>query len=253
MEQYTVKKLSKIAGISVRTLHHYDEIGLLKPSIRTDASYRLYGHKELVRLQQILFYKELDFPLRTIQELLNHPSFDNLQALQNHRKALIERKNRLATLLKTIDNTILTLKGEQKMLTNDELYAGFSKNTAQTIRQEAIEKYGVETVQTTENNLRKMDKAQFEALKKEGEDIATAIAQLMHLAPSDEKVQEQIHRHHLHIVQMWGGAVEKSKVLETYKGLADLYVQDNRFYADIKMGFNSFISQAMLHYVNTKL
>ena len=75
MKGYTVKQLAKVAGISVRTLHHYDVIGLLKPVARTEAGYRLYAEKELLRLQQILFYKELDFPLKEIIEILDNPDF----------------------------------------------------------------------------------------------------------------------------------------------------------------------------------
>ena len=76
MENYSVKKLSDLAGVSVRTLHLYDEIGLLKPSVRTSAGYRLYGERELLRLQQVLFYKELDFSLQEIAAILDHPEFD---------------------------------------------------------------------------------------------------------------------------------------------------------------------------------
>lgn len=253
MGQYSVKQLSKMAGVSVRTLHHYDELGLLTPKERTDAGYRLYGQKELIRLQQILFYKELDFSLRDIQELLDDPTFDYLMALQGHRRAILERKNRLETLLTTIDKTILTLKGEQTMRTNEELYAGFSKEQAENMRQEAVEKYGKETVETSENNLRKLSKEQLGGLKKEGEDIAASIAALMQLAPDDDEVQEQIDWHYKHILQMWGGAVAKENIPQAYKGLAALYVEDNRFYAGLPDGFNRFLSDAIIHYVNTRL
>lgn len=80
MKEYSVKGLSKIAGVSVRTLHHYDKIGLLKPAIRTEARYRLYGENELLKLQQILFYKELDFSLNEIINILNDPDFDLMKA-----------------------------------------------------------------------------------------------------------------------------------------------------------------------------
>lgn len=248
-----MKQLSKMAGVSVRTLHHYDELGLLTPRERTDAGYRLYGQKELIRLQQILFYKELDFPLRDIHELLDDPTFDYLMALQGHRRAILERKNRLDTLLTTIDKTILTLKGEQIMRTNEELYTGFTKEQAESIRQEAIEKYGKDTVETSENNLRKLSKEQLEGLKKEGENIAASIAALMHLAPDDDEVQEQIERHYKHIVQMWGGAVAKENIPQAYKGIATLYVEDNRFYAGNAEGFNRFLSGAITYYVDTRL
>lgn len=242
-----------MAGVSVRTLHHYDQLGLLSPHIRTEAGYRVYGQKELIRLQQILFYRELDFSLRDIAELLDDPEFDPIEALKNHRKALLERKVRLATLLKTIDKTILTLKGEQKMLTNEELYTGFTKEKADAIRKEAIDKYGEEAVETSENKLRKLSKDQLDALKKEGEEIASAIANLMLLDPTSDEVQEQVHRHYKHITQMWGGAVERHNIPDAYRGLGQLYVNDKRFYANAKEGFAEFLQKAIIYYTDSRL
>lgn len=113
MNLYSVHKLAKLAGISVRTLHYYDRLGLLKPSVRTEARYRLYGDQELIRLQQILFYKELDFSLDEIRRILEAPDFDVLQAMQHHKRALEARRDRLAALLTTIDKTMSKLKGEK--------------------------------------------------------------------------------------------------------------------------------------------
>ena len=91
MKQYGVKELSDLSGVTVRTLHHYDKIGLLKPLNRTEAGYRFYGEEELLRLQQILFYKELDFSLKEIADLLDDPDFELIQALQSHRSELEAR------------------------------------------------------------------------------------------------------------------------------------------------------------------
>ena len=85
MKAYTVSQLAKMAGVSVRTLHHYDHIGLLKPSRRTEAGYRLYERQDLLRLQQILFFKELDLPLSEIRGILDDPGFDQIESLENHR------------------------------------------------------------------------------------------------------------------------------------------------------------------------
>jgi len=88
---YTVSRLAKMAGVRVRTLHHYDAIGLLAPSARTEAGYRLYGERDLLRLQQILFFKELDVPLDEIRGILDAPGFDEIRALEDHRRRLHER------------------------------------------------------------------------------------------------------------------------------------------------------------------
>src|SRR5690554_1303147 len=90
-----VKEVADLVGISVRTLHHYDEIGLLKPEKTTEAGYRLYSDDNLETLQQILFFRELDFPLKKIKEIIQSPSFDRLEALKLHRKMLLDKQNQL--------------------------------------------------------------------------------------------------------------------------------------------------------------
>lgn len=89
--EMTVKEVADLVGISVRTLHHYDSINLLKPDNTTEAGYRLYNDKSLEKLQQILFFKELDFPLKKIKEILNDPSFDTKEALRLHKEMLLEK------------------------------------------------------------------------------------------------------------------------------------------------------------------
>jgi len=242
-----------MAGVSVRTLHYYDQTGLLKPSVRTEAGYRLYGEKELLRLQQILFYKELDFPLQEIHDILDDPDFDLIMALKKHKQAIKDRRNRLGVLMTTIDKTILTLKGERHMLTNDELYAGFPKEKAEAYRKEAIDKYGAETIEKSEAKLRKMSKEDIAALKKESEDIIYAINGLITLDPTDVQVQKQVARHYENTLKWWGGAVPDDKIAEAYTGLANLYVEDDRFYASEGADFKRFLNQAMLHFVESTL
>lgn len=178
MEKYSVKKLSKLAGISARTLHYYDQIGLLKPLIRTEAMYRFYGKKELLRLQQILFYKELDFSLKEICEIMDNPEFDLLVALSNHKVELKKRQNRIETLIDTIDKTIFN-KNKKTMLKPEELYVGLSKKTAETYRAEAIKKYGKEAVMTSEKSLLKLTKEQIVDLREEQLEITNQLFSLM--------------------------------------------------------------------------
>ncbi len=108
----TVKQVSDLTGISVRTLHYYDEIGLLKPSQITEAGYRLYDNESLKTLQQILFFKELDIPLKEIKEIMASDYFDKMKSLENQKKLLILKRNRLNRLIKLINKT---LKGENTM------------------------------------------------------------------------------------------------------------------------------------------
>jgi len=165
MRLFSVKQLAKLAGVSVRTLHVYDQKNLLKPANRTEAKYRLYGEKELLRLQQILFYKELDFSLRDIANIINAPDFDVVKALESHRLALLERQNRLKMLLNTIDTTIVQLKTTDQTMNYEALYEGLPKEKAAAYHAEAIEKWGQDTVESSEKKLQQMAKTDFEALK----------------------------------------------------------------------------------------
>lgn len=102
----TVKQVSDMTGISVRTLHYYDEIGLLSPSEITEAGYRLYDDKALQTLQQILFFKELDFPLKEVKEIMENPRFNRRDALKDHKKLLVIKRNRLNDLINLVDKTL---------------------------------------------------------------------------------------------------------------------------------------------------
>ncbi|MFD1141420.1 MerR family transcriptional regulator [Larkinella insperata] len=255
MRTYSVKKLASLAGVSVRTLHHYDRLGLLKPSIRTEARYRLYGEKELIRLQQILFYKELDFPLLEIRRVLEDPHFDLVTALQSHKTALRERRDRLTTLLGTIDKTISKLTGEQTMLTDEEMYAGFPKEQAEAYRQEAVAKYGEKVVEESENKLRHLGKAEFAQVKAEGEEIARTLAGLMHNDPADPAVQQQVARHYAFIRKMWGPSVGNGDTLAAYRGLAQLYVDDLRYTSQngqTHPEYAHFLNKAMIYFVDSQ-
>ncbi len=253
MKHYSVNKLAKLAGVSVRTLHHYDRMGLLKPSIRTEAKYRLYGENELIRLQQILFYKELDFSLSEILAILNDPDFNLLKALESHKLALKARQERLTTLLVTIDKTMSTLNGERIMLTKEELYEGFPKGEA--YRQEAIAKYGADVVEESETKLRKMGKPDFTKLKADQQGIAQTLIKMVNLDPTSDAVQQQIALHYANIRGFWGESVCAGKnMAEAYKGLAQLYVDDPRYTSQNGQGspeYAAFLRNAMVYFADT--
>ncbi len=114
-KNYSVSQLAQLSGVSVRTLHLYDDIGLLKPLSRTEAGYRLYGESELLRLQQILLYRQLNFPLAEIRRILDDANFDLIQALETQKRAFQVKQTDLEQLLTTIDQTIHHLKKEGHM------------------------------------------------------------------------------------------------------------------------------------------
>lgn len=256
MATYSVKKLAKLAGVSVRTLHLYDQMGLLKPSLRTEARYRMYGEKELLRLQQILFYRELDMPLKDIGVLLDNVEFNLVKALEGHKMALISKQQRIETMLETIDKTIGHLKQEKTMLSHEELYEGFSKEQGEAYRNEAAKKWGAEAVETSGNSLQKLGKVHFEQLKKEQKDIAATLFSMMNEDPTSPKVQAQIAWHYENIRKFWGTHGSAEKQAEAYSGLGQLYVDDER-YTQVngvsQPAYASFLSKAMNHFAETQL
>lgn len=243
MAKYSVKQLAKLANVSVRTLHHYDEIGLLKPGMRTESNYRYYGEEELLRLQQILFYKELDFPLAKIAEILDDPFFDIEGALHSHKKELVKRRDRTRELLKTIDKTLIHLKN--KKMKAEDMYKGFSKEQAEAYEKEAKEKYGDKIVEESKERVKKMGKEGLAKSVAEQEEISKELSGLMDLDPRDKKVQALIKRHFDVTNKFY------TVTPEIYRGLADLYVKDERFkknYEKYKEGLTEFLRKSMLVY-----
>ena len=144
----TVKELSKLTGISVRTLHYYDEIGLLTPTRKSEAGYRLYDDKALETLQQILFFREFDIPLKEIKSVLENPALDRTRILQMQRKMLVAKKERMERLIAGIDEI---LKGENKMdftIFNqtelEEMFQAMIEHMPEEIRQTALDEFGSE-------------------------------------------------------------------------------------------------------------
>jgi DNA-binding transcriptional MerR regulator len=137
----TVKKLAAMSGVSVRTLHFYDEVGLLKPAYHGANGYRYYEEPQLLKLQQILFYRELGFDLRRIRAILGRSDFDKVAALESHRKVLEQNVSRTRKLIATIDRTIEHLKGTTKMK-SEEMFAGFDPKEQARHEKYLVERYG---------------------------------------------------------------------------------------------------------------
>lgn len=256
MNSYSVKQVSNVSKLSIRTIHYYDKIGLLKPASRTEVGYRLYGEEELLRLQQILFYRELGFPLTEIKALLDDSEFDLMNALKSHKKALKADKKRISTLLDTIDHTIhLVTTG--KIMTNPEsLYEGLPKEVGTIYRAQAMEEYGNEVVEASEKNLMAMDKEGFQKLQKDFEALNQTLFEHKDQAIESETVQGLIAQHYQYIRQFWGNSHRPENMAEAYAGLGQLYMDDERFTMIDKQPqpeFARFLQQAMTHYAETKL
>ena len=240
--RYSVKQLSELAGVSIRTLHHYDQIGLLKPAERAESRYRYYQKPELFRLQQILFYRELDYSLAEIKSILDDPAFDLKESLQSHRAQLINRIGRTRRLLDTIDKTIVQLENETDMISDKEMYEGFSQTQVDEMRSEAIKNWGEEQVMAAEQKVKQMGKDQWKKVQKQGDDICERLAQLMDREPSALQVQQEVANYHQHLCTFYEVSEER------YRALGEMYIADERFTAHFEKfgpGLAQFLNRAI--------
>lgn len=246
---YTVKQLADMAGITVRTLHYYDEIGLL-PALRTpENGYRRYGEAEALRLQQILLFREMAFSLEDIQAMLDRPDFDLLDALRRHRAALQARASRLQRLTHTIDETIRHLEGGTTM-SQQNLFDGFSDEQQAAYEAEAREAYGAEIVDESVgrwNNLNDDEKA---AVMARQEAIFGAFRDSMAQGPESPAAQAQVAALQKHI------SVFYTCTDEILMGLGDLYRTHPDFistFQKIHPDLPEFLYDAISHYCISKL
>jgi len=239
---YTVHQLAELANISARTLHHYDQIGLLKP-FRATNGYRHYNENDLLKLQQILFFRELNFPLTEIKEILTAKDFNMMHALQDQKKLLSLQKKRLGKLITTIETTIHKIN--QNIPMNDqELYNTFSDNEIDQYAAEAKQRWGnTKAYQQSQVRYGKLTKAQKGELKKQSEKLLQEIASLMKLPPSAKEVQLLITKHYEGLRNFY----DPNPTI--YRGLANMYIEDSRFtahYEQYAFGLAQFMHDAMI-------
>ncbi|MBO3698295.1 MerR family transcriptional regulator [Fabibacter sp. E12] len=236
-----MKQLSVLAGVSIRTLHHYDDIGLLKPAARSDKGYRFYRREELFRLQQIMFYKTIGYGLEEIKEILDNENFDLITALRSHKKVLKDRAVHLKKLMTTIDKTINELKDKEGMITDKEMYEGFQPEEVESIKKETIERWPDEAPQV-EERIRNMSKQAWKETKQEAEEINLWLANLIHKPVDHIDVQKVIKLHFDHLNKFYEVSEER------YRGLAEMYLQDDRFkahYESVKPGLAAFLNKGI--------
>jgi DNA-binding transcriptional MerR regulator len=226
MEKLTVKQLADLSGISVRTLHHYDKIGLLKPGVRSESRYRYYGSDEALRLQQILLYREIGLELAAIRDILDEPGFDVKAALENHKRSLKRQQERLKTLIHTVDQTIFSLNEKSKKMNYRTLYEGFvSKEDAEAYKNEAEKRWGKEVIEKSHERLLEMTKNEWEELQAFGDQLNRQLAALIDSSPEDEEVQKLVTLHYAYIGKHF------DVTPEIYVQPGKMYAEDERFRA----------------------
>jgi MerR family transcriptional regulator, thiopeptide resistance regulator len=249
MGPYTVKQLARLSGVSVRTLHHYDEIGLLKPAFTGENRYRYYGREEQLRLQDILFHRELGVPLADISRLLETEGRDRVAILAEHRGILAERMKRSRQLLRTIDRTIADLKGEGTMDDKD-LYKGFDLARQAKYEEELSERLGEEGrkgIDASKAHWAGKGDDAFRAALEEGGAAEMALVERFRggEAPDAPDLAATLERHRAWIGLMWGNKVCPPA---SYSGIADLYDSHPDFRARGEAhgaGFTDWLTTAM--------
>lgn len=241
-----VGDVAKLAHISVRTLHHYDELGLLRPSERSEAGYRMYTQDDLARLQQILFYKELGFGLEKIHALLADPNFDREDALIEQRHLIAARVCRLEAVLKLIDKTLASISGGINM-TKEEMFEVFGDFDPTQYEAEVKERWGhTDAYKESAKRTRGYSKDDWKRFMDESEEITTAIAALLDegVAPDDPRAMDAVERHRLQI-DRWFYPCSR----EMHAELGKMYVADPRFtatYENIRSGMAQYVCDAIL-------
>ncbi|MFJ7724957.1 MerR family transcriptional regulator [Neobacillus sp. NPDC097160] len=252
--EYTVQKLAHLAGVSTRTLRYYDEIGILKPARINSSGYRIYGQTEVDRLQQILFYRELGVSLDSIKDIVTAPNFDGAAALRDHREKLLEKKEQLEMLIANVNKTIALAEGRMEM-SNKEKFEGFKKkmieDNEKKYGKEIREKYGSDTVDKSNAKVMNMTQEQHDEVTALAEQVTETLAEAYKTGdPKGELAQKAADLHKQWLCYYWN---EYSK--EAHAGLAQMYVDDERFtayYDKVQPGTAEFLRDAIHIYTGIK-
>jgi MerR family transcriptional regulator, thiopeptide resistance regulator len=222
---FTVRQLSKIAGITRRTLHYYDEIGLLKPARIGENGYRYYGEEALLRLQQILLYRQLDIPLDQVKAIMEGGDFDMMDALENHKKQLYLRIDHLQRLIHTLDNTILHLKGKKEM-SPQQLFEAFNDEQQAKYEKEAMQMYDPSTVKAAAAKWKHYTREEKQRIADEGNALYQDMVLAMPKGAGSPEAQACVERWRRHMEYFWSPRDDQ------LVGLTDLYNNDPRFKAN---------------------
>ena len=229
--EYSIQELSRLSGVTTRTLRWYDQIGLLKPSRVAESGYRYYGRAEVDRLQDILYYRALGVELARIKECLDDPSFDRLAALKRHLAALETERERLEQLIRSVKDTI-GAEERNEIMSDEQKFEAFKQRTIahneEVYGAEIRSKYGDNEVDEANAAVRNLTQTQYQEWTDLGQEIQKRLETSVQagLSPESEEGKEitALHRRWLTIT---GTPYDTAK----HRGIAELYVMDERFTA----------------------
>ncbi|WBB70807.1 MerR family transcriptional regulator [Micromonospora sp. WMMD812] len=242
---YTVGQVAKVAGVTVRTLHHYDEIGLLSPSGRTAAGYRRYDDADLERLQLIRYYRELGFPLEEIAAILDDPAADPAAHLRRQHELLTVRVKRLQEMVTAIEFAMEARKVNIR-LTPEERFEVFGDFDPDAHAEEAEQRWGgSDAYRESNRRVARYGKDDWLRIKEENEDWGRRMVAVMSSgAAADSPEAMELAEEHRQIISRW--FYECSYEIQT--GLADMYLADPRFtahYENIAAGLAAYLNEAI--------
>lgn len=248
--EYTINKLARMAGVSTRTLRYYDEIGLLLPARISSNGYRIYGEKEIDRLQQILFYRELGVQLDQINKIIDSKDFDEDAALKSHLTALRTKRKQLELLISNVERTIKAKKGEV-IMSDKEKFQGFIKkmvdDNERDFGKEVREKYGDNAVDSSNAKLLAMSEEEYSEIEVLTNELnETLKAAVENGDPASDIAQKAAELHKKWLCYYW-----ESYSKEAHIGVTQLYVDDPRFtqyYDKIAEGAAQLLRDAVLIY-----
>ena len=229
--EYSIQALSRLSGVTTRTLRWYDEIGLLKPSRVAESGYRYYGPAEVDRLQDILYYRALGVELARIKRCLDDPSFDRLAALRSHLTALEAERERLEQLIRSVKDTI-GAEERKEIMDDKQKFEAFKQRVVdwhqETYGAEARGRYGDAEVDEAQTAVLNLTPEQYQEWTRLGGELQTALERAVASGASPEgedgRAAAALHRRWLTLT---GNQYDPAK----HRGLAELYVSDSRFTA----------------------
>ncbi|MDU0204072.1 MULTISPECIES: MerR family transcriptional regulator [Paenibacillus] len=253
--EYTVQSLGKLAGVSTRTLRYYDEIELLKPARINSSGYRIYGQAEVDRLQQILFYRELGVNLERIKDIITAPTFNEADALKEHYTQLLDKRAQLDALIANVEKTIALNEGRISTMSNTEKFEGFKQQlideNENKYGKQIREKYGDEQVNKSNQKLKNMTQDEHDEVTRLTQEVISTLAEAFKTGdPASEAAQKAAELHKQWLSYYWS---EYNK--EAHAGLAQMYVDDERFkayYDDKQPGTAQFLRDAIRIYTGFK-
>lgn len=241
-----INEVAKLCGITVRSLHYYEEIGLLEPAEYASNGYRKYNDESISKLQQILFFKELDLPLKQIKKIMDSPAYDKKAALKKHKELLYLKRDRINNIIGLIDESIGKNNLSLKEFDMTEI-----KKLTQEYAEEARRRWGnTDAYKQSIQKTKRYTEKDWEIIENQSADIFKAFASCMDNKDESKKTDD--------LVKEWQGYITNNFydcTDEILSGLADIYVTDERFKKNIEKygtGLAEFISKSIKSYLIRK-